>query len=101
MAGVGASATAVASSSKGAQRVGVCFAEPELPEIPDVDKPVVRNVLYTAWALQENSASPCVSWQVQLKPDGYLVLVSYGRAFSMALQVRQGAHIYFSTNLIQ
>ena len=38
--------------------------EPELPEIPDTDKPLVRNVLYTIWALNVNDA-PCVGWQVQ------------------------------------
>jgi hypothetical protein len=30
----------------------MCFNEPELPDVPDVDKNIVRNVLYTAWALQ-------------------------------------------------
>jgi hypothetical protein len=57
----------------------MCFREPEIPEVPDVDKPVVRNVLYTAWALQENTGTPSIGWQVQIKRDGYLVLVSYGR----------------------
>lgn len=44
--------------------VPMCFREPEIPEVPDADKPVVRNVLYTAWALQENTGSPCIGWQV-------------------------------------
>jgi hypothetical protein len=33
----------------------MCFNEPELPDVPDVDKNIVRNVLYTAWALQVKS----------------------------------------------
>lgn len=42
----------------------MCFKEPELSEVPNADKPIVRNVLYTAWALQENSAGPSVGWEV-------------------------------------
>lgn len=101
----------------------MCFREPEIPEVPDVDKPVVRNVLYTAWALQENTGAPSIGWQVrttthpgatapqpqpkrapmfrctgcephlpthrekvQVKRDGYLVLVSFGKNFSIGLQ---------------
>lgn len=61
------------------------FVEPELPEVPDVDRPIVRNVIYTAWALHADG-DPCMGWQVQSKPDGYLVLVSFGKRFSICLQ---------------
>lgn len=63
----------------------MAFAEPELPEVPEADKQVVRNVIYTAWALHENG-DPCVGWQVQTRSDGYLVLISFGLGFSIALQ---------------
>ena len=59
--------------------------EPDLPEVPDVDKPLVRNVLYTIWAMHANG-EPCIGWQVQQKPDGYLVIVSFPGTFSIALQ---------------
>lgn len=84
----------------------MCFNEPELPDVPDVDKNIVRNVLYTAWALQvfsihfvcllifqkltlldqENSSGPSVGWKVRKVEDGYLVSISYGEKFSIALQ---------------
>lgn len=71
--------------------------EPELPEVPDADKPVVRNVLYATWALQQASdGSPCVSWQVASKSDGYLISVSFGPSFSIAfsdLRVIQDVNI--------
>lgn len=53
------------SRSLGHSSAGKSLAmkEPELPEVPKVDKPVVRNVLYTIWALNANS-DPCVGWQV-------------------------------------
>lgn len=31
--------------------------EPELPDVPDDDKPIIRNIIYTAWAMQEVTAS--------------------------------------------
>jgi hypothetical protein len=59
------------------------FDEPLLPDVPLEDKMNVRNVLYTAWALQcEGDA--CVSWQVQTKQDGYLVLISLANIFSVS-----------------
>lgn len=64
----------------------LCFKEPELPEIPDVDKPIVRNVLYTIWAIQEGGASPSIGWQVQTMKDGYIVTVSYGKEFGLSLR---------------
>ena len=64
----------------------MCFKEPELPEIPDADKPIVRNVLYTIWALQEGGASPSIGWQVQTTSDGYAVTVSYGKEFGLSLR---------------
>lgn len=64
----------------------MCFSEPELPDVPDVDKTIVRNVLYTAWALQENSSAPSVSWKVQKISDGYIVSITYGKNFSISLQ---------------
>lgn len=61
--------------------------EPELPEVADADKIVVRNVIYAMWALQQmGGGSQCVGWQVQTKADGYLVMVSFGPSFSISLQ---------------
>lgn len=82
--------------------------EPELPDVPDADKPIVRNVIYTTWALHEvrslspvrlrwltrltfihspqGGGNPCQSWQVQNKSDGYLVLVTLPRTFTVTLQ---------------
>lgn len=62
--------------------------EAELPEVPDVDRQIVQNVLYTSWALQTDSI-PCVGWQVQNKADGYLVLITFGPTFSVGLQDMQ------------
>ena len=67
------------SGSTTARHAPMCFQEPELPEVPNVDKPIVRNVLYTAWALQEHSGGPSIVWQVQIRKDGYLGLFSYGK----------------------
>ena len=63
----------------------VLIEEPDLPDIPDADKPIVRNVLYVIWALQHNS-DPYVSWQVQTKHDGYIVLVSLSTIFCLTLR---------------
>lgn len=65
--------------------------EPELPEVPDVDKTLVRNILYTTWALHTNSDS-CISWQVQTKSDGYLILISFGQNFCITMQDMQIVH---------
>lgn len=59
--------------------------EPELPEIPLVDKPAIRNILYTAWSLQQPDNS-CISWNVQKKSWGYIVSLSFGSIFSASLQ---------------
>lgn len=63
----------------------IVMDEPQLPEVCAADKPIVRNILYTVWAMHSDG-EPCISWQVQQKTDGYLILVSFGTTFSIALQ---------------
>lgn len=63
----------------------ISFIEPELPEVSQVDRTIVRNIIYTSWALNSNG-DPCIGWQVQNKSDGYIVLISFGKSFSVALQ---------------
>jgi hypothetical protein len=58
--------------------------EPELSEIPSVDKGMVRNILYATWALQETD-NTCTSWNVQNKSWGYLINISFGDKFSISL----------------
>ena len=62
--------------------------EPDLPEIPLVDKVIVRNILYAAWALQD-SENQCISWNVQTKPWGYVINVSFAQTFSISLHDMQ------------
>jgi len=59
--------------------------EPDLPEIPQVDKGVVRNILYVTWALQD-AENTCISWNVQNKPWGYLINISFGANYSISLR---------------
>jgi hypothetical protein len=59
-------------------------SEPELSEVPLVDKVIVRNILYASWALQPPGQS-CISWNVQNKPWGYLINVSFSKNFCMSL----------------
>jgi hypothetical protein len=63
-------------------------SEPDLPEIPHVDKVLVRNILYAAWALQE-SENQCISWNVQTKTWGYVINVTFAQTFSTSLQDMQ------------
>lgn len=61
----------------------------DLPEITDVgDKQLVRNVLTVLWSMNMHGGS-CLSWQVQQRKDGFLVLVSFGTTFSVAVQDMQ------------
>jgi hypothetical protein len=59
-------------------------SEPELSEVPSVDKMIVRNILYAAWALQPTDQT-CISWNVQSKPWGYIINVSFSQTFSISL----------------
>ena len=58
--------------------------EPDLPEVVEADKVIVRNVLFMIWALHQQD-TPCIGWHVQTKNDGYLVVVSFSTTFSIAL----------------
>jgi hypothetical protein len=62
--------------------------EPELSEVPLVDKVLVRNILYAAWALQEVDQS-CISWNVQSKTWGYVINMSFSKNFSISLSDMQ------------
>jgi hypothetical protein len=65
--------------------LGITFdEEPTLPEVAEEDKTLVRNILYVAKALQsvERTFS---SWQVQVKSDGYLVVLYLSPGFSLSL----------------
>jgi hypothetical protein len=62
--------------------------EPDLPEVPLVDKMIVRNILYAAWALQD-SENMCISWNVQSKSWGYVINVSFGQMFSLSIHDMQ------------
>lgn len=57
---------------------------PELPEVPDADRPLLQNILYTLWILQEGGETP-VSWNVANHSFGYVVTVSFGLDFSLSL----------------
>jgi hypothetical protein len=63
-------------------------SEPELSEVPSVDKVVVRNILYAAWALQHSDRN-CISWNVQTKNWGYIINVSFSNNFSISLRDMQ------------
>ena len=73
-----------------------------------MDQPLVRNVLYMAWAMLGNGVGGggggnvflqgedaaatagvpdgCIAWQVQTKQDSYLALISLSKAFTVSLQ---------------
>lgn len=62
--------------------------EPELPEVADEDKTIVRNVLYAIWVMQEEAVH-CLSWNVQTTPTAYIVTVNIGSVFSVSLMDMQ------------
>jgi hypothetical protein len=62
--------------------------EPELSEVPSVDKILVRNIIYAAWALQDSDNS-CVSWNVHTKDWGYVITISFAKLFSISLSDMQ------------
>ena len=62
--------------------------EPDLPEIPLVDKVIVRNILYATFALQD-SENQCISWNVQTKNWGCVINVSFAQTFSLSIHDMQ------------
>jgi hypothetical protein len=62
--------------------------EPELSEVPQADKMIIRNILYSAWALQPTDQS-CISWNVLNKTWGYVINVSFSANFSISLSDMQ------------
>ena len=75
-------------TSNGINTVLKMDSEPDLPEIPLVDKVIVRNILYAAWALQD-AENQCISWNVQTKKWGYTINVSFAQTFSISLRDMQ------------
>lgn len=59
-------------------------SEPELPEVPDDDKMLIRNIVYSVMAL--NSHDPfCKRWQVQCISKGYIVVFFLTPKYAISL----------------
>lgn len=56
----------------------------DLPEVPLQDRPLIENILYSLYILQESGQTP-ISWNVSIKEWGYLVSVSFAENFSLSL----------------
>jgi hypothetical protein len=59
--------------------------EPLLSNVPLVDRMVVRNVLYAAWALQDTDIDQ-IPWNVENKDWGYIITLSFSESFSISLK---------------
>lgn len=60
--------------------------EPALPEVHEEDRQLVRDVLYVAKAIQLSQSSTIFSsWQVQVRPDGYLVVLFLQPGFTLSM----------------
>ena len=62
--------------------------EPDLPEVPQADKMIIRNILYSAWALQQTDQQ-CISWNVLNKDWGYVINISFSANFSVSVSDMQ------------
>jgi hypothetical protein len=60
--------------------------EPELPDVPQGDRMVLRNVLYSIWALLKQGGSECISWNVKVLDRCYEVCVQVGTAFAIGTE---------------
>ena len=58
--------------------------EPDLPEVASDDKTLIRNIIYTAMALNRSDHF-CSGWQVQCVPRGYMVIFFLNPSFAISI----------------